>query len=305
MRLFNRGCEVRISDYLFTTENTQEEKGLTIEWEYNIKNYDEPAELKVRIYNVPEDVVIGLKQIDPVVFMFGYGGELQTFFSGFLDTFEIERQGVDRIFKATCIEQDSLIFKKHSISYSAGTTSKYVIEDLAKRAGLIIKQLDLNVDLVYSTGYCVYGNPINEIRDIVKDSDSKLKIEGKEIYVYTEEINNNEAVLLDYESGLLEEPQNTIKSLVKTLKDKEKGKSTLYTHKVISLAIPLIKKNSIILVQSDDYDIAGQVIEIKINNYIAEYKIKIMDKAADGDDVEYRVRELEEQINDYMDQELK
>lgn len=277
MRLFNRGCEVRISDYVFTTESTKEEKGLTIEWEYVIKNYDEPAELKIRIYNLPEEIVLGFKQIDPVVFMFGYDGDIQNYFSGFLDTFEIERQGVDRVFKATCIEQDSLIFKQHSISYNAGTTAKYVIEDLTKRSGLIIKQLDLNNDIVYSTGYCVYGKPINEIRDIVKDCDSKLKIEGKEIYVYTEEINNNEAVLLDYESGLLEEPQNTIKSLVKTIKDEAKGKQTLYTHKVRSLAIPLIKKNSIIVVQSDNFNITGQVIEIKINDYVGEYKIKVME----------------------------
>lgn len=278
MNLFNRDCECRIDDFLFTTmDDPVFGKGLTIDWSYEIKNYDDPARMEVEIYNPDEDVILALKQLDPVVFSFGYAGELQTFFSGFLDKFEFKIKGVDKVLKINCVEQDSLIFKKFSVSYEAGTSSKYIIEDIAKRSGLTIKQLDVKQDKIYTTGYCVYGKPINEIRDVVQDCESKLKIEGKEIYIYIDDINKNEVVLLDYESGLLEEPQQAIRALFKK-NGKRDEKETLYTHKLRALAIPLIKKNSLVVVNGDNIQLTGQVIEMSIDGYEAEYKVRRMDK---------------------------
>lgn len=281
MNLFIRNCECRVNDFVYSTiDDPIHGKGLTIEWSYEVKNYDDPGRLEVEIYNPDEEILANIKQLDPVVFSFGYAGEIQTFFSGFLDKFEFKVKGVDKVLKINCVEQDSLIFKKFSVSYEAGTSGKYIIEDIAKRSGLTIKQLDVKQDKIYTTGYCVYGKPINEIRDVVQDCGSKLKIEGKEIYIYIDDVNKNEVVLLDYESGLLEEPQQAMKSVVKRNKKKEEKESgeTLYTHKLRALAIPLIKKNSLVVVNGDNIQLTGQVIEMSIDGYEAEYKVRRMDK---------------------------
>ena len=276
--LFKRDCECRIKDYVYTTvDDPVYGKGLTIEWGYEIRNYDDPGRLEVEIYNPDEEILTNIQQLDPIVFSFGYAGELEVFFSGFLDKYEFKIKGVDKILKISCIEQDSLIFKSFSVSYNANTGAKYIIEDIAKRSGLTIKQLDLKQDKNFTTGYCIYGKPLNEIRDLVKDCGSKLKIEGKELYVYTDDVNKNLAVLLDYESGLLEEPQVAIRALYKK-NGKKNDKETLYTHKLKALAIPLIKKNSIIVIKGDKIELTGQVIEMEIDDYEAEYKVRRMDK---------------------------
>lgn len=276
MILKNRNCECNISGFLFTTIDTENSKGLTIKWSYDIKDYDSPAKLKLEIYNPAREVVDNIKQLDPVTFGFGYNGEINTFFSGFLDTYEYKEDGVDKVLKVTCIEQADLIFKDFSVSYNAETSGEYIIKDLAKRSGLIIKQLDIKRNKNYMTGFCAYGKPLNEIREVVEDCESKLKIEGKELYIYIDEINKNQAVVLDYTSGLLEEPQTAVKSVYKeTQKEESKRKEALYTHKVKSLAIPLIKKNSIIVANGEIHNITGQVIQFKINNnYEAEYFIR-------------------------------
>lgn len=278
MNLFIRNCECRISDYVYTTiDDEVHGKGLTIEWGYEIRNYDDPGRLEVEIYNPDEEILSNINQLDPVVFSFGYAGEMEVFFSGFLDKYEFKVKGVDKILKINCIEQDSLIFKSFSVSYNANTGAKYIIEDVAKRSGLTIKQLDLKQNKNYTTGYCIYGRPLNEIRDIVKDCGSKLKIEGKEIYIYIDDVNRNTAVLLDYESGLLEEPQVAVRALYKK-NGKSNDKETLYTHKLKALAIPLIKKNSIIVIKGDNLELTGQVIEMEIDGYEAVYKVRRMDK---------------------------
>ncbi|MGL4998601.1 MAG: hypothetical protein ACRC5T_06480 [Cetobacterium sp.] len=277
MILFDRNCEVTINDQFFSTFTDYETgAGLTIEWDYDIKKYDEPAKLKVEIYNPAQEVVSNLKQLDPVTFSFGYLGETEMFFSGFLDKFDYDSKGIDKVLKITAIEQDALIFKQFSVSYEAGTSGKYIIQDIAKRSGLTIKQLDIALDREYSTGYCVYGKPINELRDVVKDCGSMLKIEGKELYIYIDNVNKNEVVLLDYTSGLLEEPQIAVKSTVG--KSAKEGAETLYTHKLKAMAIPMIKKNSIVVIEGDELQLTGQVIEMKIDNYEAEYFVRRMDK---------------------------
>ncbi|MGL6023777.1 MAG: hypothetical protein ACRC0F_04100 [Cetobacterium sp.] len=276
MLLFNRECNCNIGDIFFTTENTIDGKGLTINWSYDINSYDAPAELTLEIYNISDDVLKNIKQLHPVVFSFGYDKNIQTFFSGFIDTYEISKKGIDKIFKAVCIEQDALIFKNFSVSYNAETDAKYIIEDLLKRSGLSLKQLELKENKKYNTGFCVYGKPINEIREIVSDCGSKLKIEGKDVYIYINDVNKNEAVLLDYTSGLLEEPESTLKAVISTKDTGEKENDTLYTHEVKALAIPLIKKNSIVIVQGDNEVLNGQVIEMSISNYEAVYKVKDM-----------------------------
>lgn len=274
--LFNRNCSVNISDFEFTTMDNKYGKGLTIDWSYDIRKYSEPAKLKVSIYNPDIAIISEIKQLDPVVFSFGYDDITELFFSGFLDKFDFKTKGVDRVLEISCIEQDTLIFKDLSVSYNSNTKASYVISDVLKRAGFIIKQLDLESDIIYSSGYCVYGKPINEVREVAKDCGSRVKIEGKEVFVYINEVNNNVAVLLDFESGLLESPIPAMKSAVAENKKKEND-TTLYTHKVKSLAIPSIKKNSIIVIQTDEIEMTGQVIEITINGYEAEYKIKRRD----------------------------
>lgn len=272
--LFLRDCEIIIGDYVFTTQDMGQDKGLTIEWSYKIKKYDEPAKLKVNIYNPAQEVISNIKQMDPVIFSFGYNKDIGQFFTGYLDRYTFEHRGVDQILVAECIEQDTAIFNPLSVSYTANTMATYIIEDTVKRAGLNLKQLELKINKSYPTGYCVYGKPLNEIKKIVQDCSSKFKIEGRDVYIYNEDINNNMSVVLDYTSGLLEEPQPAIISTMK----KSEQKKEIYTHIVKALAINLIKKNSLIRVEGENMQLWGQVIEMEIDNYEAEYRVMKIDK---------------------------
>ena len=264
-----RNCEAIIGNFVFTTLDTTEDKGLTIEWSYKIKRYDEPGKLQIEIYNPAEEVTSGIKQMDAVIFSFGYNGEMGQFFTGYLDRYKFEHKGVDKVLKVECVEQDTMVFKPVSVSYEANTMSSYVIKDTIKRAGLNLKQLELKINKSFPTGYCVYGKPLNEIKKVVKDCESKVKIEGRDVYIYNEDINNNMSVLLDFTSGLLEEPQAAIVSTVK----KKKERKEIYTHTLKALALNLIKKNSLIKIVGETMELWGQVIEMEISDYEAEYRV--------------------------------
>ena len=276
--LFDVNCEVILKDFVFTTIDSEDSKGMTIEWDYDIKNYDEPAKMKVKIYNPDKKIISEIQQLDPVILSFGYEGKLANFFSGYLDKYEFIRDGVDSYLKITAVEQDVLIYKAVSVSYESKTDAKYIISDIVKRAGLNLKQLTLKSNIIYTTGYCVYGKPVNELREVVEDCSSKIKIEGKDVYVYDDDLNDREAVVFDYTSGLLEEPQPAVESTSKA----RKGNATLYTHKFKALAIPLVKKNSIVKVVGNELSMFGQVIEISIDDYEAEYKIRQREEKTNG-----------------------
>ena len=263
MKYFNSNLKIIVNDIEFNTEKNE-----TINWEYDVKDYNNPGKLKIDIYNVYPEIMQQIKQLDIVLFSFGYNEDYTSFFTGIIDKLELKRSGLDTVLRLTCIEQTTKIYKKLSISYEVDVSSKYIIEDIAKRSGLAIKQIDLKNEIVYYNGYNVYGLPVNEIREIVEDCSSNIKIEGDDIYIYQEEINNKESILYDYTSGLLEPIKEEFKSIVKGKEQKK-----LYTHSLKALANPIIKKNSIIVVKDDIINITGQVIEMNIKNYVAEYKI--------------------------------
>lgn len=269
MKLYNSNCEAVICEQVFSTLD-----GMTIKWNYESKIDDLPR-MTITVVNPAIEAVEQIKQLGSALFRFGYEGDVEPYFSGFVDSYEYREGNIDKELEIRCIEQDKVIFSTLSVSYKSDTTADYIITDIAKRSGFNIKQLDLTQNKTYLTGYCVYGKPLNEIREIAEDCGANVKLEGKDLYVYNTNINKNQAVVLDFESGLLEEPRLALKSKYEELSKKpEEREKTTYTHTVRSLAIPLIKLNSIVIVRGEREEFTGQVTEMTVSdNFEAEYKM--------------------------------
>ena len=81
-------------------------------------------------------------------------------------------------------------------------------------------------DIIYTTGEVIFGYGLKEIENIVKNYGSKMSIRENMIYIYDEELITKNKIILDYTSGLLEEPesQNIAEIKIESKKPKETNK---------------------------------------------------------------------------------
>ena len=188
-------------DPTFTIENYI--NGLDIKWTYK-DNDDKPADFDIEIQGLSRDTSNKIKLKDNVIINAGYGDNLFQICTGFVIKKEYDRGTL----KLNCSELAVTFNKVVSCSYEPNITGSQIIQDLANRIGFHIKQIDLLEDLIYSTGESIHGHGLKELENIVKDCSSKINIKTDLIYIYHDEIVTEGKLILDYTSGLLEEPKS-------------------------------------------------------------------------------------------------
>ncbi|MEE0139031.1 hypothetical protein [Fusobacterium ulcerans] len=242
---------------------------LEVEWNYEVR-IDEPAAiLTVRIYNLSDDVIKGILKDDEVSFDFGYENQTFPFFKGILQGANTGKNGVDRITDITCVEYTSNVFKKVSRSYKKDTTSDYIIKDLCEVCGFTLKRLDLENVIKYTTGYNIYDIPLISLKKIINSCNSHYSIRGNDLVVTKDKTGNNIGVEFNFDSGLLDYPQEILS--IERPKEQEKkaiekkDKKVQATHLIRAIANPEVKKLDIIKALGKEY----QVLSIRIGDWTA------------------------------------
>ena len=214
--------------------------------------------------------------------------------------------------KIICSELDIKFNDIVSVSYEPGTLASEIIKDLARRINFFVKQLDLEVDVAYENGESVTGHGLKEIQEIVKDCESKINIKNNLLYIYSDVSIKGNKYVLDFNSGLLEQPklneelrekieikptkkeketkETTKKSTKKTTKKstkkskevKEEKKDTeeknKFDYEVVGLLIHYLKKGDIIQVESDTFNGDLKIISLNIDDFKMTLKTKVLNK---------------------------
>ena len=267
--------------------------GLETKWNYK-DNDDKPSEFTIEINNLTKTTAnkVGLK--DNVILNAGYGSDLGEIASGFV----IKKEYNDNVLKLTCSEIDVKYNKVISSAYEPMTTASTIINDIAKQINFYVKQLELKDDVVYKIGESIHGHALAEIQEIVKDCGSKINIKNNMIYIYYKDLADTSKIVIDYTSGLLEEPKSsnvpeikieakkeeeskttTKKSTKKATTKKEAEKVEIKEdYEVKCLLIHYLKKGDVFHLKSQEVDGDMRILSMSIDNFIMTLKVKVINE---------------------------
>ena len=275
--------------------------GLETKWNYK-DNDDKPSEFTIEINNLTKTTANKVALKDNVILNAGYGSDLGEVASGFV----IKKEYNDNVLKLTCSEIDVKYNKVISSAYEPMTTASTIIDDIAKQIDFYVKQLELKNDVVYKIGESVHGHALAEIQDIVKDCGSKINIKNNMIYIYYKDLADTSKIVIDYTSGLLEEPKSSNVPEIKIEAKKEEKpktetkkstkKSTKKTTKkattkkeaekveikedyeVKCLLIHYLKKGDVFHLKSQEVDGDMRILSMSIDDFIMTLKVKVINE---------------------------
>ena len=261
--------------------------GLDIEWNYKDDD-DKPATFEITIKGLSQTTASKIRLKDNVVLNAGFDSDIGEIAKGFV---------IDKVYnknelKIICSELDIKFNDIVSVSYEPGTLASQIITDLARKINFFVKQLDLEVDVIYENGESITGHGLKEIQDIVLDCESKINIKNNLLYIYSDVSIQGNKYILDFSSGLLEQPKineelrekieiKPTKKGIETKKKEEKKdteEKNKYDYQIVSLLIHYIKKGDIIQIESDTYNGDLKIIAIDINDFKMTLKTKALNK---------------------------
>ena len=267
--------------------------GLETKWNYK-DNDDKPSEFTIEINNLTKTTANKVALKDNVILNAGYGSDLGEVARGFV----IKKEYNDNVLKLTCSEIDVKYNKVISSAYEPMTTASTIINDIAKQIDFYVKQLELKNDVVYKIGESIHGHALAEIQEIVKDCGSKINIKNNMIYIYYKDLADTSKIVIDYTSGLLEEPKSsnvpeikieakkeeeskttTKKSTKKATTKKEAEKVEIKEdYEVKCLLIHYLKKGDVFHLKSQEVDGDMRILSMSIDNFIMTLKVKVINE---------------------------
>ena len=272
--------------------------GLETKWNYK-DNDDKPSEFTIEINNLTKTTANKVSLKDSVILNAGYGSDLGEVASGFV----IKKEYNDNVLKLTCSEIDVKYNKVISSAYEPMTTASTIINDIAKQIDFYVKQLELKNDVVYKIGESIHGHALAEIQEIVKDCGSKINIKNNMIYIYYKDLADTSKIVIDYTSGLLEEPKSSNVPEIKIeAKKEEKSKTTTKKstkktttkkattkkeaekveikedYEVKCLLIHYLKKGDVFHLRSQEVDGDMRILSMSIDDFIMTLKVKVINE---------------------------
>ena len=307
LHIFTKDEELKFISPETDLEDKDYINGLNIDWNYKDDD-DKPATFEITIKGLSQTTASKIKLKDNVVLSAGFDSDIGEIAEGFI---------IDKVYnknelKIICSELDIKFNDIVSVSYEPGTLASEIIKDLARKINFFVKQLDLEVDVAYENGESVTGHGLKEIQEIVKDCESKINIKNNLLYIYSDVSIKGNKYVLDFSSGLLEQPKlneelrekieikptkkeketkettkkSTKKSTKKTTKKskeaKEEKKDTeeknKFDYEVVGLLIHYLKKGDIIQVESDTFNGDLKIISLNIDDFKMKLKTKALNK---------------------------
>lgn len=303
LHIFTKDEELKFISPFVEIEDKDYINGLNIDWNYKDDD-DKPATFEITIKGLSQTTASKIKLKDNVVLSAGFDSDIGEIAEGFI---------IDKVYnknelKIICSELDIKFNDIVSVSYEPGTLASEIIKDLARKINFFVKQLDLEVDVAYENGESVTGHGLKEIQEIVKDCESKINIKNNLLYIYSDVSIKGNKYVLDFNSGLLEQPklneelrekieikptkkeketkETTKKSTKKTTKKskeaKEEKKDTeeknKFDYEVVGLLIHYLKKGDIIQVESDTFNGDLKIISLNIDDFKMKLKTKVLNK---------------------------
>jgi len=207
---------------------------------------DDPDISEVIIYNLSNQTISEIKSKAGVILNAGYDGDVGNILTGKIEKQETVWEGVDKATRLY-VGDGSIEWgvKKANKTYQAGSTSKYIINDLAKQLGLEIGEIKLVKNVTYKKGRTITTQLQQALRSIVKDTGSRMFIDKGKLYVRPPSKGTVTGFLLSADTGLIESPQVTEEEDKKGKKIIKYNIRCLLNHRITTDSIIQVKSKTI------------------------------------------------------------
>ena len=260
------------------------DRGLDIDLNISFGDKEEPDVSEVTIYNLSDHSINEIKKQGYCIVNAGYKelGNIANVLSGDIEDVNTDWQGLDKVTKIK-VSDGGKAWRTAELNatYEKGTKASFIMRDLANVMGYEIVEITPKEDKVYKLGKTIQGPCSNSLKQLVKDTNSKMFINKNRITIRDEKKGYDMGFVLNGETGLIGSPTlNKDDSGDKTdsrgkTKDKKKNKKEQKTWKVVCLLNPKIETDSIIKIESRSVNGTFRVISGKhTNDFNTELKVE-------------------------------
>lgn len=231
--LFDRRIEVIIGNRKWSYP------GLDIEFNTKFDSDSIPDESECSIFNLSRDSISSISKGQGIIINAGYGNDIGTIASAVISDVGTSQNGLDKETKIKMIDMTkSYLNKKISYNYGPGAKTDYLIKDLLSYAGNLKATVLTPAKIItYPRGFSANGRIIDILNRVVRDSGSKLQINGPSIRITPSTKGVESGFLLNSKTGLI-----NIEKIDKT--------NSVSTHKIQMLLNHAIAPYSLLQVES-------------------------------------------------------
>lgn len=239
------------------------EPPLTIHFDVEFGDGEELSSTTIKVFNLSDKTIAGIKNNSPVLLSVGYQDDIGVVFQGIVKVPDTSWSSVDKITEISCVDEHGMYLKKKvNKTFAPGTTASTILRFLITEAGLKTGDLSPLVDFVYRNGKTLVGDVSSLIKDIVKDTKSKMHITRGRIYIRDASKGDLIGFVVNKDSGLIDSPEK-IETEIESKTDGEKV--TRSGWKVVMLLNHRITVDTIIKVESKAF--TGQIRVAKGRHY--------------------------------------
>ena len=220
------------------------EDRIEIDFDIPFSNKEEPDISEVNLYNLSDSTIASIKSEGFIYVNAGYQnlGNKGNVLTGKIEELETTWEGQDKITKIL-VSDGGKEWRNTTINktYAADTKASYIMRELANLMGYEVADIEPKEDIEYKLGKTINGRVEAELRQLVKDTKSKMFINKNRIYIREEEKGTETGFILNFSSGLIGSPER--------MTEEEDGKE-IVKYKVTMLLNPLVFTDSLIQVES-------------------------------------------------------
>ncbi|QDP66990.1 MAG: hypothetical protein Unbinned3138contig1000_32 [Prokaryotic dsDNA virus sp.] len=237
--------------------------------------------MDVQIYNAAPDTRKVLETTDNrVILTAGYmGGEIRQIAVGDITRGSTKLATPDRITTATCGDGLlTLATSRASLSYDGAVSARQIIEDIADRFGLELRDTAADLSGKFQSGWAFVGPARDAMSAVTRRFGLSWSIQNEEIQVTERRgVNTTDAILITPQTGLIGSPEPMDDNRDDLKEDKEAPGIMVTT-----LLNPLYEPGGLVVIDSQDYS-------------EAEFRIRKVDHNGDtrGDAWESRIEVVE------------
>lgn len=217
---------------------------IEIDFDIPFSDSEEPDIAEINLYNLSDSTIASIESKGYVYVNAGYRNlnNRGNILTGKLEDLFTSWEGPDKVIKILASDGGDLWRNvKVNKTYAVGSKASYIMRDLANLMGYEVADISPKNDIEYKLGKTVVGRVEKELRQLVKDTNSKLYINKNRIYIRDKEKGTETGFKLNYKSGLIGSPEKIIEEVdgVEVVK-----------YKVTMLLNPLVATDSLIEVES-------------------------------------------------------
>ncbi len=180
----------------------------TIEFDVPFSTSPNPDISEVVIYNLTNESISAIESKAYAILNAGYAGNIGNILSGRVESSSTEWRGMDKVTTVKVsdggIEWRSARVQK---TYAKNSKASYIMQDLAGIMGLEVAEITPAKDLTYQLGKTISGNVESALKQLAKDTQSKLYINKDKLYIRKEGKGTETGFLLKSDTGLLGSPE--------------------------------------------------------------------------------------------------